>query len=189
MTRFKISLATFLTGCVLISLAFAAFYRKPLPDKLSIQIIEDTITVTARPTSHFHVLFTNHSKRRVRLWDEWIMWGHCNLSFELFDSKNQSLGFLGRQNKWFGRNFPRWTELEPGESFVMDVYFDPKEWSIPLKPGANHECVLVTNFNVPRTPESDQNEVWVGSIKSKPKKVTLRYWGKQTAPKLPAPAP
>ena len=174
MRRFKFSLPSFLLACALVSLAIAKFYKEPAPAKLTIQIVEDDITVGS--TTHFHVLFTNHSNQRVRLWNEWIMWGHTNLSFDLLDSKNQPLGHLTRTYSWFGRNFPRYDELQPGEHFIMDVCFDPNKWTIPVQPGATYDCRLVAKYNVSRTNESDQHDVWVGAIKSTPKKISLRYW-------------
>ena len=174
MGRFKFSLFSFLLACTLLSLAIAKFYKGPAPSKLTIEIVEHQITVS--PNSHFHVLFTNHSTQKVKLWDEWIFLGHTNLSFELLDSENQPLGQLARSYSWFGRNFPRYYELQPGEHFIMDVYFDPRKWSIPVKPGADYDCILVAKYDVSRTNESDQHEVWVGAIESTPKKISLRYW-------------
>ena len=146
MRRFKFSLFSFLLLCTLLSLAIAKYYQEPAPTKLTIEIVEDYIKVGS--TSHFHVLFTNHSNQRVRLWDEWIWEGHTNLSFELLDSNNKSLGHLTRTYSWFGRNFPRYNELQPGERFIMDVYFDPNKWSIPVKPGADYDCFLVAKYDV-----------------------------------------
>jgi len=180
MRRFKFSLLSFLLACTLLSLAIATFYKDPGPAKLTIEIVEDDITVSSRV--HFHVLFTNHSNQRVRLWDEWIMWGHTNLSFELLDSKKQRMGQLTRTYSWFGRNFPRYAELQPGERFIMDIHFDPNKWSIPVKPGADYDCFLVAKYDVNRTSESDQHEVWVGTIESKPKKISLRYWNDTVSP-------
>ena len=176
MKYFRFSLLSFLLACGLLSLAIAFFVRTPAPKKLTIEIVEDVISVTPRPRGHFHVLFTNHSDQPVRLWNEWIMWGHPNLTFELFDSKNQSLGHLSRQYKWFGRNFPRWNELQPGHHFVMDIYFDPNEWSVPVKPGADYDCFLVAKYSVNSSKESVEHDVWEGSIESVPKKIKLRYW-------------
>ena len=166
MRRFKFSLLSFLLACALLSLAIAKFYKEPAPAKLTIQIVADDITVGS--TTHFHVLFTNHSNQRVRLWDEWIMWGHTNLSFELLDSKNQPLGHLTRTYSWFGRNFPRYDELQPGEHFIMDVCFDPNKWTIPVQPGATYDCRLVAKYNVSRTNESDQHDVWVCLLYTSP---------------------
>ena len=117
MRRFKFSLLSFLLACALVSLAIAKFYKEPAPAKLTIQIVEDDITVGS--TTHFHVLFTNHSNQRVRLWNEWIMWGHTNLSFDLLDSKNQPLGNIPRLVHVSQGNFVRFA----GWPFWYNVAF------------------------------------------------------------------
>ena len=186
--KLKFSLFTFLAVCTLISVAVGMSLRPRTSAELSVQLVGnsyhgDTTRTGIRiasPESHFHVVLRNESAETTRLWEEWNPWGFFNLTFELFDSNEKSLGEIQKIPISWTRNFPSFLELKPKQIHVIDVYLNPITWNMPIKPMGNREGPnkynLVVTYSVPKCAESDKHGVWVGSLKSKPIPITFGYW-------------
>lgn len=124
-------------------------------------------------TDHFHVLVTNVSNKTVRVWTDRYSWGYDNLSFEQIDEAGNVTKIHKAPREW-SKNFPDWLQLEPGETYVLNVDFYSERakgvWeNVPQadKPGGKAKLVKLRAVYAAQ-PEmySQQHGIWTGRIVS-----------------------
>ena len=124
--------------------------------------------------SHFHVVVTNTSGKPQRLWETWNSWGYYNLRFEVADQKGKVLFVIKKKPRNWTVNFPSWLELESGEHFVMEVYFDKEKWNVPFlnknSKGKVQQLRMRAIFEIKsdRTGfiDAEKYKIWTGKISS-----------------------
>lgn len=124
-------------------------------------------------TDHIHVLITNKSDEAIRLWSDKYSWGYFNLSFELIDEGGMIVGAISKKPRGWGKNFPDWLQIGPGESYVLNVDFFSEQgrniWSNVPQPrgGAKpHLVKLRAVYEIQPDAQSAKHDVWTGKIKS-----------------------
>jgi hypothetical protein len=75
------------------------------------------------PGSHFHVIITNASQTRQKIWSEGCQGGWDILSFELTDDTGRRMWKATKEPKAWLSNYPEFLELEPGDSLVLNVEY------------------------------------------------------------------
>ena len=130
-----------------------------------------------RPPSHFHAIITNNSDKPQKVWEESCSWGYHALSFEVMDEAGKITDAKKRPID-FTVNFPRWHELEPGESLVVNVHFAETNWwnGFPQPQRGEQTVTMRAVFTVSADAESRKHGVWSGRIKSAARKVTIYAW-------------
>lgn len=118
-----------------------------------------------------HVILTNRSANKRRVFQEWCSWGWGALTFELMDEKRKTW-FPHKLPKFFTYNFPAYWTLNPGESYVFDVDFANRSvWGDGFWLPPDHPTGLVTLravYDVRADDESRKLNVWAGRITSEP---------------------
>ena len=189
MKPIKYTLATFLLFCVTISVVTGITFRPVPPANLSMQVVGNSpnsersdIGIRLNfPDSHFHVVITNNSNRAVRLFEEWNSWGYYCLSFDLLDKNGKLIGSVEKGPAQWSRNGASYLNLRPRECHVIDVRWDTK-WLMPIKPFPKSqgptEYKLVARFSIAEDDATRRNNVWTGTIETKPQDILLGYWPK-----------
>jgi hypothetical protein len=127
---------------------------------------------TAKP--HLHVLVRNIVDTAQRIWDETFSLGYYALFFEIVGDDG-AISTIRKKVREFTRNIPSSWTLEPGESFVFDVYLgDRSLWEgVPL-PGPSCKTVrLRAVYEVTPDAESQRLRVWTGRVASKTEPVKV----------------
>jgi hypothetical protein len=115
------------------------------------------------------VIFTNNSKRDLRLWDTAYSWGYWSISFQLSNKQYTSVSTIIRDwNTEFTVNGPIYYKLAPGEELRIPLNLKNGEWmrnqtTLQLK---DQILSIRVSYRVNPTPEADQHDVFVGSIMS-----------------------
>jgi hypothetical protein len=124
----------------------------------------------------FHVVITNVSGDPVHLWEEWCSWGHHNLSLELIGTDGGEVQCTKRKTAWT-RNYPDDFLVEPGEHYVIDVYFDSDNWREPAfdKLKADNDGTIGLRAVYQSDPDefSAQHHVWTGRLVSEECRVVV----------------
>lgn len=134
--------------------------------------------------SHFHVVISNVSGRRQRLWHPSSQAGWGSLVFEVTDAKGKTWRVRKKPKRWLG-NYEAYLELEPRDSLVIDVEltkqdlwvgeeqiegsYVPRSLDIGF-PHASQTGELFTMraiYQNPGTIASARRGVWVGLVASK----------------------
>jgi hypothetical protein len=124
-------------------------------------------------SDHFHVLTKNVSDKPVRLWTDRFSWGYDSLSFELIGDDG-SVTRIAKKPRGWGKNYPDWLELAPGESWVINVnWFSPQGreiWeNVPVAPEGSQKPKLVKSrhvYGVRPDGESEKLRVCTGKVLS-----------------------
>ena len=120
---------------------------------------------------HFHVTVTNTSEKSIRLWMDRFSWGNHNLSFQLIDDEGKVMTIKKKVRGWT-KNYPDWLQLEPGESYVLNVDFfseTGKEiWeNVPVASDVKPRIVkMKAIYETIADDESRKTDVWAGMIES-----------------------
>lgn len=117
---------------------------------------------------HFHVLLKNVSEKPVRLWTDRFSWGYDNLTFEQLHEDGKTTRIVKKHREW-SKNYPDWLELQPGESYVLNVNLFSGIWE--NTPGADPQAKpklvkLRAVYEVREEEESEKLGVWAGKITS-----------------------
>jgi hypothetical protein len=133
-----------------------------------------------RADAHFHVLITNISQKQQRIWQGWNSWGWYNLTFEVLDSSGSLIYKLEHKKAKWTVNFPSSYCINPGEQFVIDVYFARKdEWLLPFLKGKKEGEFKVNMraiYEIPEDKDTKEMGIWTGKIKSEIGKYALQFW-------------
>lgn len=162
----------------------------PKNPELSLEIIPHTYADNFNPASisiyfperqKFHVLLTNKGEKPIRIWKEWCSWGYFSLSFkiELADGK---ILYPKKQRTAWDKNFPAWMEIPPHGHTVFEVnfandssqleYWADSPLSLPVTPIT---CKMTALFEITKSSEAKEYNVWTGSIESKSEEIILYH--------------
>lgn len=159
-----------------LAVAFACRIQADEPKQwpaLSVRIVPDragdggrSITLW-RPSSRFSVVLTNLSDKPVRLWREWCSWGYFALSFVVNDDAGKAT-VVKKAGRGWDKNYPDWTQLDPGDSMVFEVTFGENTWeNAPLPaPGKSLKVRMKAVYEVREDEESKKLNVWTGKVES-----------------------
>lgn len=118
---------------------------------------------------HFHVLVKNVSNAPLRLWSDKYSWGSSNLSFELV-GEDGKVTKVEKKSRGWDKNFPDWLQLEPGDTYVLNVNFAEKDiWENPPAAGSGKKPTLVqlrAVYQVGPDEQSLKHAVWTGEVRS-----------------------
>lgn len=140
------------------------------------------------PDSHFAVIYRNVSRRTQELFVDGSSWGDYTLEFALRTPGGKP-AIVRRRQHGYSKNIPVTVRLEPGDSWVRNVYFDTRsafgwEGFPDFKRSASVDCTLTAIFTQePLAKPSAQSKasqpdpwLWTGTIRSAPVQVTFtRY--------------
>ena len=120
---------------------------------------------SASPPGAGWVVLTNRGAADVRIWQIGNTWGDEALSFEV--SADGSTVRVERQPQVYTRNVPASVLLTPGDRFAIPFDLSDGTWKLdefgyPLP----HQCDVAAVYDVPRSPEAIEHQVWVGRITS-----------------------
>lgn len=123
--------------------------------------------------NQFHVLVTNVSDKPVRLWTDRYSWGYDSLSFELLQGDGKVTPIIKKPRGW-DKNFPDWLELQPGESYVLNVEFYSARgqaiWeNVPSAAEQANKPMLVklrAVYEIRPDEQSQKLGVWTGKVES-----------------------
>ena len=118
---------------------------------------------------HFHVLVKNVSDAPLRLWSDKYSWGYGNLSFELIGDDGQVTKIQKKPGQW-DKNFPDWLQLQPGDTYVLNVNFAAKDvWANPPVAGPGKKPTPVKMravYEISPDEYSVKYAVWTGKLQS-----------------------
>lgn len=139
----------------------------PLELKIAIPIHHQHRSLNT--TDHFHVLVKNVSDAPLRLWSDRYSWGYSNLSFELIDGDGKVTKIDKKPGAW-DKNFPDWLQLQPGDTYVLNVNFAAKDvWANPPAADAGKKPTLVklrAVYRIAPDEQSTKHAVWTGELQS-----------------------
>lgn len=150
-------------------------YDNHIVGDLSIAIIAGKNESGAHVIRHdgqFEVLFTNHSTKPIRLWNEWCRPGYRTLSFRVEDGDSPpSLMHKRAQHESHWKNNPSKTiTIPPGETVSRDVgpsdIQGEREWKGPPEPNTGKSVLLAAIFEIKPTAASQEHGVWTGRVNS-----------------------
>jgi hypothetical protein len=87
-------------------------------------------------------------------------------------------------SKWSGgdwdRNFPDWSEINPGEGFVIDVNLDPTVWQkSPLSGDSGKTKIrLKAIYEIREDTETKHWRIWTGRVSSAGLEYSLSWTGR-----------
>lgn len=167
----KISIVSFLAAVVLCGTSLADD-KDPAaggPITVSIAIPVHHGHRSLNESDHFHVVVRNVSEKPLRLWTDRYSWGYDNLSFEQTLDDGKTTRITKKERGW-DKNFPDWLELQPGESYILNVnLFAADIWNdVPTaNPKAKPKLVkLRAIYEVQPDDESKKLGVWTGKVAS-----------------------
>lgn len=149
------------------------------PLSISIELLDSPfrpeINVYIHTNLHFHVVFTNNSKKSQNLLMEGSSWGWETMSFELIDEKGNKYLIHRTQASW-PDNAPAYWVVKPGEHYVRDICFAQiyqgrDSWAgFPeqLNEGGNLKVKMKAIFEVTIDKSFDSALLWHGRIESQP---------------------
>lgn len=155
--------------CLLLSSlsAVAQEANPPLELKIAIPIHHQHRSLNTG--DHFHVLVKNVSDAPLRLWTDKYSWGYGNLSFEQVAADGTVTKIKKKPRGW-DKNYPDWLELQPGDTYVMDVNFAAADiWENPPTAAAGKKPTLVKMravYEITPDQESTKIAVWTGKLQS-----------------------
>jgi len=136
------------------------------------------VTVQIVPTSfrmgrrflwrhNFDVVLTNGTRKPIRLWSHFCSRGYENLSFESRDAGG-TLSKVTINGIAWTEDGPFWTEIPPGEHFVINVKFDNVLWTATpgRVPEWHHPYKLRAIYEIPPDDETAKYGVWTGRVSS-----------------------
>jgi hypothetical protein len=173
-------------GCGAIRAPLSTKLSDPAPSKsntpFKLSIVPTTsssdsrvITMAVQKPDEFYVVLTNVSSEPQSVWEYSNSWGYQTISFEFtLDKKQRIVVSKGPQD--FTRNFPSTFTIPPGEHKVYAVRLN-REWNTGSIPKSNEMPIgLKVIYDVPKTPEASQYNVWIGHIESPDYELMLRQW-------------
>ncbi|MCB2377490.1 hypothetical protein LGH70_07850 [Hymenobacter sp. BT635] len=125
-------------------------------------------------TGCFHVLLTNTSEQPVNLFEEWNMWGHSALSFEIIYPNGQKTRSVRAKLIW-DKNFPSTVTIAPHGFYVFNVTFntDPKEGDVwqnspRSKESYDHgvSCRVRAIYSIESSKQATEAKAWTGTVNS-----------------------
>lgn len=124
--------------------------------------------------SHFPLVLRNLSREPVRVWREWCSWGYFAASFVAVAADGTQSLVKKRDREW-GKNFPDFDEIGPGESIVRDIYFGSDDWeNFPRRTGSGgHAIKLKAIFAIEPDGDAKKHRVWTGKVRSPEIEVTV----------------
>ena len=127
-----------------------------------------------RPSDHFHVVVTNVSDRRVKLWREWCGWGYANLSFIVIGDDGRSVTVSKKPKAW-RKNYPDSIIVDPGEQMVFEVNFDELIWQNSPLPEHNRSRTVKIEavYTIQADKETKELGVWTGQVSSTSEAYTI----------------
>ena len=128
----------------------------------------DRLIDLLRDDFHFHVIVINISNKTQRLWEPGNSWGEDNLSFEIADDKGNILDELKRKPQVWKKNAPNYSEIEPGEHYIIDVFLK-REWELSFLEKINESNFLLKLRAIYKIEEdnfSKEHGIWTGQVKS-----------------------
>jgi hypothetical protein len=118
---------------------------------------------------HFHVLVKNVSEQPLKLWTDRYSWGYGNLSFELIGDDGKATTIRKKPRGW-DKNYPDWLELQPGETYVLNVNFAAADiWENGPKTLAGKQPTpikLRALYQISPDAESTRLGIWTGKVQS-----------------------
>lgn len=165
MSRFFLTLL--FVGCTCLPTAEAQEANPPLELKIAIPVHHQHRSLNTG--DHFHVLVKNVSDAPLRLWTDKYSWGYSNLSFEQI-SADGTVTQIKKKPRGWDKNYPDWLELQPGDTFVLNVNFAAADiWENPPKADAGKKPTLVklrAVFEITPDEQSTKLAVWTGKLQS-----------------------
>jgi hypothetical protein len=114
-----------------------------------------------------HVIIENISGKPQEHFSEWNSWGYGNLSVKWTDAAGK-MGVVKKVPGAWHRNGPATTVLQPGESLVRELSFDPKLWvGWPALTNGSKLSVKVTYRSTGEPKIDGSGAGWVGEVTSK----------------------
>jgi hypothetical protein len=114
-----------------------------------------------------HVIIENISGKPQQHFSEWNSWGYGNLSVQWTDTAGKT-GVVKKVPGAWDRNGPATTVLQPGDSLVREISFDPKLWEgWPALTNGSKLSVKVTYRSTGEPQINGSGEGWVGEVTSK----------------------
>lgn len=154
-------------GCTCLATAEAQEPNPPLELKIAIPVHHQHRSLNTG--DHFHVLVKNVSDAPLRLWTDKYSWGYSNLSFEQVAADGTVTKITKKPRGW-DKNFPDWLELQPGDTYVLNVNFAAADiWENAPTAAAGKKPTLVklrAVFEISPDEESTKNAVWTGKLQS-----------------------
>ncbi|HZY88461.1 MAG TPA: ankyrin repeat domain-containing protein [Gemmataceae bacterium] len=128
----------------------------------------------------FQVVFTNHSKKPIRLWSEECQLGYATLAFRVEDSD----GVASRMHKsiaepptYWGYKRAETITILPGKTFAWEVAIDSKYrgsgWTGEPGPNTGRPVTLTAVLSVPPSEAARKQGVWTGRVASQPIKALV----------------
>jgi ankyrin repeat protein len=150
-------------------------YDNRIVGDLSIAIVagkDETGAHVIRHDGQFEVLFTNHSTKPIRLWNEWCRPGYRTLSFRVEDGDSPPSLMHKRtqhESNWKS-NPPKTITIPPGETISRELgpsdFQGGREWKGAPEPNTGKQVLLAAIFEIKRTAASQQLGVWTGRVNS-----------------------
>ena len=126
------------------------------------------------PAHDFHVLVRNIAATPQKIWDATFSWGYYALSFEVV-GQDGSVSIIRKRETAFTRNVPGTWTVDPGQSFVFDVYLgDRTVWDgVPIPGPSCKDMRLRAIYTVSPDEESKKLAVWTGRVSSATESILL----------------
>lgn len=121
----------------------------------------------------FYVILTNTSTYPVSAWETWSSWGYWTFSFEITGPDGERHSVRKREDVAWGRNFPAFISIPPGEQHVFPIRLD-KEWiNRPQYLERHTKTAFKAIYEVHEDDDSKSHNVWAGRIESKAYSIIL----------------
>jgi len=152
----------------------APFQLTIVPSRSSAE--NQSIAMASKQPDEFYVVLTNISDSTQPVYESWNTWGYKNVSFEFATADGRKF-VISKLDQLFTRNWPSTFLIRPGEHQVYPIRLD--KWWKPFPGIAGKEEIAVTCraiYQVPSTPDSQKQKVWVGRVESKAYDLIVRHW-------------
>jgi len=133
------------------------------------------ITIASQKPHEFYVVLTNVSNKPQPVWETSNSWGSRTISFEFQFGNNPPI-LVARGPEGFTVNRPSTFLIPPGEHKVYPIRLD-KWWDTRGIPKSTEASVRIKAiYEVSKTPEASEYNVWVGGVESPYYEMTLSQW-------------
>ncbi len=138
-------------------------------------------TPTIDRDGKYQVVFTNHSKKPIRLWSEQCQLGHATLSFRVEDGDGMASLMhkrMAEPSGLSGYERPKTITILPGETLAWEVapsdfFWGERMWKGVPEPNTGRRVTLTAVLSIKPTDAARKQGVWTGRLASQPIKALV----------------
>lgn len=119
-------------------------------------------------SDHLSVTVSNTASQELRLWELENSWGWFSISFHLKGESDENIYIIKRSSRDWTRDGPSFFVLSPGETREIQLDIKDGWWDIDqaIAQLKDEPISVRASYQVDPTPESDEFDVFVGSVLS-----------------------